>query len=170
MRGGDEGNLGGRCSGQVRPVTIGHCVRSLWVVCLLATAPVCSHADDSGDIAQLSALLDNFLANTGEASAHDRFWADELVYTSSSGHRSGKRERMAAFAEGRESPSLSSNAYRGEEVSIQIFGTTAIVTFRLVSEAKDGSGTKQYLNTGTFLKRSGQWRAVAWQATAAAVP
>ena len=170
MRGGYRSDISSDFDGGFAAVIIGRWVRVTVIAYLLATAPVGALADSSDDVAELSALLDNFLANTGEASAHDRFWADELVYTSSSGHRSGKAERMAAFAEGRESPSLSSNAYRGEEVTIQVFGTTAVVTFRLISEAKDGSVTKQYLNTGTFLKRGGQWRAVAWQATNAAPP
>ena len=170
MRGGYRSDISSDFDGGFAAVMIGRLMQAALVACLLAAAPVGAHADNSDDSAELAALLEMFLANTGEASAHDRFWADELVYTSSSGHRSGKAERMAAFAESRESPSLSSNVYRGEELNIQVFGTTAVVTFRLISEAKDGSATRQYLNTGTFLKRGGQWRAIAWQATAAAAP
>ncbi len=55
--------------------------------------------------------------------------------------------------------------YTGEDVKVQLFGTTAIVTFRLVATPDDGSELKNYFNTGTFLKRRGEWRAVAWQAT-----
>lgn len=119
-------------------------------------------ADDRADI---TALLNEFLANTGAAEAHDRFWADELVYTSSRGERSGKPERMAAFAAGTQPASLSETVYRGEDVNIQLYGATAVLTFRLVAEPKDGGASSEYYNTGTFLKRNGEWRAVAWQAT-----
>jgi hypothetical protein len=53
----------------------------------------------------------------------------------------------------------------GEDVKVQLFGNTAIVTFKLSGTPVDGSDAKYYFNTGTFIKREGQWRAVAWQAT-----
>jgi hypothetical protein len=34
-----------------------------------------------------------------------------------------------------------------------------------VGTPDDGSEAKNYFNTGTFLKRGGNWQAVAWQAT-----
>ncbi len=117
------------------------------------------------DVTDITSLLNDFLANTGAAEAHDRFWADELVYTSSSGIRSGKPERMAAFAAGTQPASLSDTLYRGEEVRVQLYGTTAVLTFRLVAEPLDGGAIRHFYNTGTFLKRNGEWRAVAWQAT-----
>ncbi|MGB5487583.1 MAG: hypothetical protein WBN06_09355, partial [Lysobacterales bacterium] len=56
-------------------------------------------------------------------------------------------------------------AYTGEDVKVQLFGTTAVVTFQLVGTPDDGSEVKNYFNTGTFLLRGGEWQAVAWQAT-----
>ena len=44
-------------------------------------------------------------------------------------------------------------------MQVRIYGSTAVVAFRLVS------APQQYLNTGTFVKRRGRWQAVAWQAT-----
>jgi hypothetical protein len=60
--------------------------------------------------------------------------------------------------------------YSGEDVRVQVFGSTAVVTFRLVGTPNDGSPAVQYFNTGTFLKRDGEWRAVAWQATVIPAP
>ena len=136
----------------------------LWTgLLLIATLSGVANADDTADI---TALLHDFLANTGKAEAHDRIWADELVYTSSSGQRSGKPERMAAFAAGTQPASLSDTVYRGEDVRVQLYGNTAVLTFRLVAEPRDGSDTRSFFNTGTFIKRDNEWRAVAWQATA----
>jgi ketosteroid isomerase-like protein len=58
--------------------------------------------------------------------------------------------------------------YTAEDIRIQQYGDTAVVAFRLVATT-DKAGAKtvaNYFNTGTFLKRNGQWRVIAWQATA----
>ena len=88
------------------------------------------------------------------------------MYTSSNGTRFGKADIMSGFDEtDEEESSEPAMAYSGEDVKVQLFGTTAIVTFQLVGTPEDGSELKQFYNTGTFLKRGGQWQAVAWQAT-----
>lgn len=125
-------------------------------------AAVSATADDE---AQLRALLDAFLAGSDRAEQHQRFWADELVYTSSDGSRTNKQAIVAGFAKGEQKASLSTTDYHGEDVQVQLYGATAVITFRLVGKPKDGSATQNYLNTGTFLKRDGEWRAIAWQAT-----
>lgn len=135
----------------------------LFFTMFTAPAALASDADD------LTAMLHEFLAGAGEESAHERFWADELVYTSSSGTRTSKAEIMQGFdsADSGDSEDVSP-VYSGEDIHIQIYGTTAVVTFKLVATPAQGSGDstlQQYFNTGTFLKRDGMWRAVAWQAT-----
>jgi len=57
--------------------------------------------------------------------------------------------------------------YTAEDIRIQQYGDTAIVAFRLVATAnKDAKKEiKNYLNSGTFLKRDGKWQVVNWQAT-----
>jgi hypothetical protein len=130
---------------------------------LIAKLDAVSASED--DEAHIRALLDAFLADSGTAEQHERFWSDDLVYTSSDGSRTNKAEIMVGFAKGEEKESLSTTAYRGEDIRVQLFGATAVVTFRLVGTPQDGSAERQYFNTGTFLKREGEWRAVAWQAT-----
>ncbi|HWW74504.1 MAG TPA: hypothetical protein VNZ44_03860, partial [Pyrinomonadaceae bacterium] len=46
------------------------------------------------DAAELTRLLNEFLAGAGrnDAAAHERFWAEDLVYTGSSGRRVGKAD------------------------------------------------------------------------------
>jgi NAD(P)-dependent dehydrogenase (short-subunit alcohol dehydrogenase family) len=120
----------------------------------------------SDDEAELTAMLQKFLGGADQQGTHAEFWADDLVYTSSSGARFGKEELMSGFEEAdKEESSEPSVAYTGEDVKVQLFGTTAIVTFQLVGTPDDGSEVKNYFNTGTFLKRGGKWQAVAWQAT-----
>lgn len=123
--------------------------------------------------AELTAMLHHFLKNSAAEETHAQFWADDLVYTSSNGTRFGKADIMTGFASdpGGEADAEAADdgdpqmEYSGEDVNVQVFGTTAIVTFRLVGTPDDGSAPQEYFNSGTFLKRQGRWQAVNWQAT-----
>ena len=102
---------------------------------------------------------------------HDRFWADELVYTSALGRRKGKADIMRELREetmATPKPEEGTAVYTAEDIRVQQYGDTAVVAFRLVATT-DKAGTKtvaNYFNTGTFLKRNGKWQVIAWQATA----
>ena len=73
---------------------------------------------------------------------------------------------MAGF-DGAETDAAPSPTYSAEDTNISIYGDTAIVTFKLVGQPPEGSEdkTRYYFNTGTFMKRDGDWKVVAWQAT-----
>ena len=143
------------------------------VVLMLGLA---THAQTpSPDAGELTRLLKEFLdgASRNDAAMHDRFWADDLIYTGSSGRRVGKADIMrdVRSAPARK-PGDPTTTYAAEDIRIQQYGTTAIVAFRLVATTVKG-GTSQatnYLNTGTFLKRNGKWQVVSWQATKMASP
>ena len=114
----------------------------------------------SSDEATLRQLLDDFLAGASrnDPAVHARFWADDLVYTSSSGKRMGKADILRDVND----PSTAGESpvtYTAQDVQVRLYGKTAVVAFRLVTAAQ------QYFNTGTFVKRDGRWQAVAWQAT-----
>lgn len=123
------------------------------------------------DATELTKLLQDFLAGAGrnDAAMHDRFWAEELIYTSALGRRKGKADIMRELrAESAPKSNEGTTVYTAEDIRVQQYGDTAIVAFRLVATT-DKSGTKtvaNYLNTGTFLKRNAKWQAIAWQATA----
>lgn len=136
------------------------------------------------EVAALRSLLDDFLAHAGERFAHERFWADDLVYTSSRGTRTTKAEILAGMAPaGGDAPAGAGGGeavdggqpeagptYWAEDVEIRLYGTTAVVAFRLMIQPPEGSGQEPSFNfnTGTFVKRDGEWRAVAWQSTVGA--
>ena len=123
------------------------------------------------DAAELSKLLQDFLAGAGrnDAAMHERFWADDLIYTASVGRRIGKADILREVREeGPPKPGGETIVYTAEDIRIQQYGETAIIAFRLVGTSDKGGAKKvtRYLNTGTFLKRNGKWQAVSWQATA----
>ena len=127
-------------------------------------------AQTAPDAAELTKLLQDFLAGAGrnDAAMHERFWADDLIYTASAGRRIGKADILReVHEEGPPKPGDETTVYTAEDIRIQQYGDTAIVAFRLVATS-DKAGAKKvnnYLNTGTFLKRNGKWQAVSWQAT-----
>jgi hypothetical protein len=121
--------------------------------------------------AELEQLLDEFLqgASVNNAEMHDRFWADDLIYTSSAGERFGKDNIMAGFGNENEENSSDepSPQYGYEDLQIMVFDDTAVVAFQLVGTVGEGDSREvmTYYNTGTFMNRDNQWLAVAWQAT-----
>lgn len=121
--------------------------------------------------AELTALLNEFLAGAGrnDAAVHDRFWAEDLIYTRSAGARVTKAELMAGVRSApAPKPEDPVTVYSAEDVQIRVYGGTAVVAFRLVGSITRSDGSKDvstHLNTGTFVKRRGSWQAVAWQAT-----
>lgn len=120
--------------------------------------------------AELKRLLNEFLdgASRNDAAIHERFWADDLIYTGSGGRRIGKADILSGIASAPPTdPKDPTTTYSAEEVRIQQYGSTAIVAFRLVAVTREGSATRtaRYLNTGTFVQRAGLWRASGWQAT-----
>lgn len=135
---------------------------SLLLASLLLT-PGLALADDK---AELTALLAEFLdgATRNDAAIHNKYWADELIYTSSGGSRFGKAELMQGVtSRGMLKADEIDTVYSSEDVRIMQYGDTAVVAFVLVG--KSASGTKRYLNSGTFVRKNGQWQAVNWQAT-----
>ena len=128
--------------------------------------------------AVIKQLLNDFLANTidDDLKNHQRFWADDLIYTSSSGTRFDKAHiiegieadlNTKANENSKENTKTLPPLYWAEQTDIRVYGTTAIVAFKLMhKENANAAKVKQtYFNTGTLLKRDGVWQVVAWQAT-----
>src|SRR5439155_1722287 len=138
---------------------------------VLAGAMTLQAQTPAPDAAELTKLLNDFLAGASrnDIAAHERFWADDLIYTGSSGRRIGKADILRDVREEAAAPKTKEpeTIFSAEEIRIQQYGTTAIVAFRLVGKTeKNGAReTKYYLNSGTFLKRDGKWQVVNWQAT-----
>ena len=165
---------------------------------LIASALSVGHAAMAADdAAELTRMLNEFLAGASinDAAAHDRFWAEDLIYTSSSGERIGKADIMGGLSASANANSAEADkadaetgdaaeavtveattVYTAEDIRIQQYGDTAIVAFKLVgtplaSGENNGAASAAelevlyYYNTGTFLRRDGVWQVVAWQAT-----
>jgi ketosteroid isomerase-like protein len=140
------------------------------ILALMLAAPTHPQAVAMAPAAEeLTQLLKEFLdgASRNDVAAHDRFWADDLIYTRSSGVRMGKAEILENARSGPTATAVESTEYSAEDIRIRQYGDTAVVAFRLVG--RTGSGPRpvveHFLNTGVFVKRNGEWRVVVWQAT-----
>lgn len=141
----------------------------LAAILLLNALPAISQTAPAAE--ELTKLLNYFLAGAGrnDAAVHDRFWAEDLIYTRSAGVRIDKAELMKGVRSApAPKPDDPVTAYSAEEIQIHQYGKTAVVAFKLVgiTTRPDGGKTvSNHYNTGTFVKRNGKWQAVAWQAT-----
>jgi ketosteroid isomerase-like protein len=126
--------------------------------------------ETADDHAILEAMLTEFLdgASVNDIEIHDSFWSDDLIYTSSAGLRYGKSRIMDGLRESDpdQEPAM---RYHAEEIQIRQYGNTAVVAFQLVGTDNTTGDISRFWNSGTFLKESGEWRVVNWQATHAAV-
>jgi hypothetical protein len=137
----------------------------------LIALTISTHAQTAKDGPELTRLLNEFLAgaSVNDAAVHDRFWADDLIYTRSAGVRTDKAEMMKNLRNAPPpKPDDPKIVYTAEDIQIHQYGDMAVVAFRLVATTTKVGATEvsNYLNTGTFLKRAGRWQAVAWQSTA----
>jgi Domain of unknown function (DUF4440) len=142
--------------------------RRAGVALLVASALFSARPVLADAAADLETLLDEFLANVASIEMHDRFWADDLVYTSSNGTRTSKQAILAEMrAAAADDPAGEGDVrYDAEAVDIRVYGDAAVVAFRLVATGPgDAQEHSEYFNTGTFVRRDGRWQAVAWQAT-----
>ena len=145
-------------------------MRKLASAILLLILSGAAFAQTAPDAAELTKLLNDFLAGASrnDIAVHERFWADDLIYTRSAGRRVNKAEILRDMrAAPAPKPTDPKPVYTAEDIQIQQYGDTAIVAFRLVSTTEIG-GAKQVanlLNSGTFLKRNGKWQVVNWQST-----
>ena len=119
---------------------------------------------------EISAMLTTFLtpAVNNTAAGHERFWADDLVYTSSTGKVMSKADIMKSFAEEpKAEPGKKAEpgpVFTAEDIVVRPYGDMAALTFRLVEHDPDGK-ISYFRNSGTFLLRHGKWQAITWQAT-----
>lgn len=124
---------------------------------------------------ELERSLTEFLAGASrnDPAVHEWFWADDLVYTSSSGRRMGKADILRDVRTApKRVPDEPVTSYSAEEIRIRQYNDVAVVAFRLVARTTTTAVTatptevRRFFNTGTFVQRGGKWQVVAWQATA----
>lgn len=148
----------------------------------LAQAQDAPAAADAQTVADITAQLNDFLAHVDQRDTHDRFWASDLVYTSSAGAVTNKAEILKSFdppapaddGKANETPAADAAkdappaeepvTFTADDIQVRPYGDAAALTFRLVQHGP-GDKTQYYRNSGMFVRRDGRWQVVTWQAT-----
>jgi ketosteroid isomerase-like protein len=143
----------------------------LSLILVVGTAFTSNAQTVATDGPELTRMLNDFLAGASrnDATAHERFWADDLIYTRGAGVRVGKADIMKSVRTstpvkaGEQPPAV----FTAEEVRVQQYGNTAVVAYRLVAKTeRDGKPViTNYLNTDVFVKRDAKWQVVSHQVT-----
>jgi ketosteroid isomerase-like protein len=144
-------------------------IKLMAIALLFVTAVGPQRPAESGTKAELTAMLRQFLddAGRGNRAGFETFFADDVVYTRSTGAVVNKGE-ILKNVESLKPTAESKSLYSADDITMHDYGDTAVVAFRLIArtEHKDGKiETAYFHNTGTFLRRGGRWQVVAWQAT-----
>ena len=133
------------------------------------TAPVTAtmSASDQTTAQHIEKLVRNFLADVpkGDRKVFDNFFADDVIYTRSTGLTVDKAEILKNIdVRAANEPQAT---FEADGFTVHPYGDTAVVNFRLImhSVVNGTAETAYFRNTGTFLKRTGKWQVVAWQAT-----
>lgn len=128
------------------------------------------NAQNSSDEIEIKEMLHTFMdgASRNDSLIHAGFWAEDLIYTSSTGKRFGKKEIIARFNKEDTKIEIPATRFTAEDIIVQQYDDMAIVAFKM--KAISDSTIQYYLNSGTFLKRDGKWQAVNWQATISGEP
>lgn len=150
-------------------------LRSLILVLLLSVPiGVVGQTTDKSTKEQVTALLKEFMdaAGRNDRAVFDKFFADDVIYTRSTGAVITKADIMGSLGKA-PSTTPEKTTYSAEDISVNAYDGMAVVAFRLVGRTDRNDGTSEttnYRNTGTFLRRDGRWQVVAWQATKIAEP
>jgi hypothetical protein len=116
---------------------------------------------------EITSLLKEFLAKVDKVEMHDRFWAEDLIYTSGMGVVRSKADILKSMRESTAKPAdpnKKPDTYDAEDITVRAYGDVAILNFKLVQHAADGA-TNYFRNSGTFARRNGKWQVINWQAT-----
>ncbi|HWZ46427.1 MAG TPA: nuclear transport factor 2 family protein [Candidatus Saccharimonadales bacterium] len=132
--------------------------------------PMLKSRSEANSMRAVLLMLRDFLEAVGRGGEGGRpvfenFFADDVVYTSSNGVTINKEELLKVLDGG------SADRFHGsctaEDITVRPYDDIVVVNFCMVMH-NEGQGRQEvsyFRNTGTFLKRSGRWQAVAWQAT-----
>ena len=98
-----------------------------------------------------------------DASALDRIFADEFIYTSTTGELINKAQQLAAIKSG----DLKIEYGNSDEVRVRVYGNIAVMTGRFIAKGeykgKEFDAPERY--TAVWAKRQGRWQLVAEQGT-----
>jgi ketosteroid isomerase-like protein len=91
----------------------------------------------------------------------ERVWDEAFCYTGVRGERKTKADILAEIAAG----SLKFTVMRFEDIDVRLHGDTAVVAGLAITQGQSPQGpiVGQFRYTRVYVKKSGQWKLVAFQ-------
>ena len=139
---------------------------ALLAIVLLLQAPAASKdAFDLKELYRLEAVWNDAHVK-GDADTLDQLWANDLVVTVAAMPVMNKADSLAMVRSNR----MPFNKYETSELNVRRFGSSAVVTGRLLRERSMNGKTiiDNWRFTKTYVMVEGRWRVVAWHASPAA--
>ena len=139
---------------------------TLLAIILLLQAPALSKdAFDLKELYRLEAVWNDAHVK-GDADTLDQLWANDLVVTVAAMPLMNKADSLAMVRSNR----MPFIKYETSELNVRRFGSSAVVTGRLLRERSMNGKTivDNWRFTKTYVMVEGRWRVVAWHASPAA--
>lgn len=139
-----------------------------WVMVVCTAYCACASSEDTRDATLKKEIIQleeerNQAILRGDSAALDRMTSDDYTFINQKGELRTKAEILTGFKSG----TFKYGARKVSELTVRIYGDTAIVTGRAMQEgtenAKDYSGENRF--TRVYVKRDGHWVSVALQVT-----
>lgn len=145
-------------------VTIMPVLAALWVA-LSVGQPAATPAGDVADLQRLEAEW-NAAHMRGDAAALDKLFADDLVVQVPGMRVMSKSDSLGMFASGR----MKFDRYESSEISVRVYGDTAVVTGRIHRTRTNGGNTydDDWRFTKVYLRKANRWQVVSFHASNAA--
>jgi len=126
-------------------------------------------------ISQVTTLLKDFLANVRDPAMHEKFWADDVVYVSSTGKLRTKQQIISSVRAEAAEPASPATSFAAKDITVRAYGSVAVINFTLVAHEGPPSPrhegeTRHFRNSGVFRRGAQGWQVVSWQSTAAPEP
>ena len=124
--------------------------------------PVAAKESPEADIKELTRLEQvwNDAHLTGDATALDKLWAEDLFVTVPDMPVMNKEEVLALWKAGK----IKFDIYKTSDIRIKVYGDSAVVTGQLVRirDAKSAKFEDDWRFTKVYVRRNGKWQVVAW--------
>jgi len=135
------------------------CAGALCCMLLAGNVVKASSPDDKAQIIQLERdWVQSWV--TMDAAANDRIIADDFLGTEPDGKRVTKADLMKEL---KDDATLASNRLNEDDLTIRLYGDTAVVNGSESWKLKKDGKTGRYIWTDIFVKRNGKWQVVASQ-------
>jgi uncharacterized protein (TIGR02246 family) len=136
---------------------------SLWFVVIAIGQPASAQAH--ADRAALAGLEDDWNAahRRGDAAALERLFADDLVVVVPGMRVLSKADALGMFVSGR----MKFDRYESSEMSVRVYGETAVATGRLRRTRVIGAARADddWRFTKVYVRRAGRWQVVSFHAS-----